>query len=45
MIDREIGATLFLSPRAVGFHLHNIFPKLQVSPRAQLAHLLGGLTR
>jgi DNA-binding CsgD family transcriptional regulator len=41
MTNGEIGAALFLSPRTVGFHLHNVFPKLQVTSRAQLAHLLG----
>jgi DNA-binding CsgD family transcriptional regulator len=40
MTNREIGAALFLSPRTVGFHLHNVFPKLNVTTRAQLAHLL-----
>jgi DNA-binding CsgD family transcriptional regulator len=45
LTNREIGATLFLSPRTVGFHLHNVFPKLQVTTRAQLAHLLGDQTR
>ena len=42
LTNREIGAKLFLSPRTVSFHLHNVFPKLQVTSRSQLAHVLGG---
>jgi DNA-binding CsgD family transcriptional regulator len=41
LTNREIGAKLFLSPRTVSFHLHNVFPKLQVTSRSQLAHVLG----
>jgi DNA-binding CsgD family transcriptional regulator len=41
LTNREIGERLFLSPRTVGFHLHNVFPKLQVTTRTQLARLLG----
>ncbi|MFI0353106.1 AAA family ATPase [Actinomadura sp. 9N407] len=37
--NREIGTTLFLSPRTVGYHLHKIFPKLGIARRAQLRHL------
>jgi DNA-binding CsgD family transcriptional regulator len=40
LTNREIGERLFLSPRTVGFHLHNVFPKLQVTTRTQLARLL-----
>jgi DNA-binding NarL/FixJ family response regulator len=43
LTNREIGARLFLSPRTIGFHLSNVFPKLQVSTRAQLARALGHL--
>jgi DNA-binding CsgD family transcriptional regulator len=39
--NREIGERLFLSPRTVGSHLYRIFPKLEVSSRAQLAARLG----
>ena len=39
--NRDIADKLFLSPRTVGFHLYNAFPKLQVSTRAQLADVLG----
>ncbi|MFI6497035.1 AAA family ATPase [Nonomuraea typhae] len=37
--NREIGARLFLSPRTVGYHLYNAFPKLGVSSRGELAGL------
>ncbi|MCX4091096.1 AAA family ATPase [Nocardia sp. alder85J] len=39
--NKEIGARLYLSHRTVGSHLYRIFPKLDVSTRAQLAALLG----
>jgi len=35
--NREIGERLYLSPRTVGSHLYRIFPKLDISSRAQLA--------
>jgi DNA-binding CsgD family transcriptional regulator len=35
--NREIGERLYLSPRTVGSHLYRIFPKLEVTSRAQLA--------
>ena len=37
--NREIGAQLFLSPRTVGFHLYNAFPKLGVASRSDLRQL------
>ncbi|WP_433465102.1 AAA family ATPase [Spirillospora sp. CA-128828] len=37
--NREIGAQLFLSPRTVGYHLYNAYPKLGVAVRAELARL------
>jgi DNA-binding CsgD family transcriptional regulator len=43
LTNREIGARLFLSPRTIGFHLSNVFPKLQVATRAQLRQALGDL--
>ena len=39
--NREIGEWLYLSPRTVGSHLYRIFPKLQITFRAQLAGRLG----
>jgi len=35
--NREIGERLFLSHRTVGSHLYRIFPKLDITSRAQLA--------
>jgi DNA-binding CsgD family transcriptional regulator len=34
--NREIGEALFLSPRTVGTHLYNAFPKLGVTTRGRL---------
>jgi len=34
--NRQIAERLFLSPRTVGGHLYRIFPKLEVTARAQL---------
>jgi DNA-binding CsgD family transcriptional regulator len=37
--NREVAAQLFLSPRTIAFHLRNIFRKLGISSRTQLAGL------
>ncbi|MEV6889475.1 AAA family ATPase [Kribbella sp. NPDC051137] len=37
--NREIGAQLFLSPRTVGYHLQNIFRKLGIRSRIELAQV------
>jgi DNA-binding CsgD family transcriptional regulator len=34
--NREIGERLFLSPRTIGGHLYRVFPKLEITSRAQL---------
>ena len=35
--NKQIGTQLFLSPRTVGYHLYNAFPKLGVTAREELA--------
>ena len=37
--NREVAAQLFLSPRTIAFHLRNVFRKLGISSRTQLARL------
>jgi DNA-binding CsgD family transcriptional regulator len=37
--NRDAAAHLFVSPRTVDFHLRNVFTKLGVSSRAELAAL------
>jgi DNA-binding CsgD family transcriptional regulator len=37
--NRNAAAQLFLSPRTTDFHLRNVFTKLGVSSRAELAAL------
>jgi DNA-binding CsgD family transcriptional regulator len=43
--NREIGHRLYLSPRTIGSHLYRIFPKLDITSRAELASLLNGAQR
>ena len=40
MSNPEIGARLFLSPRTVEWHLRNVFIKLDISSRRELASAL-----
>lgn len=40
LTNRQIGQRLFLSHRTVGSHLYRIFPKLEITTRAQLAEAL-----
>jgi len=42
--NRDIGAKLFLSPRTIGHHLYNAYPKLGVTSRAELTRLLRDLS-
>lgn len=39
--NRAIGERLYLSHRTIGTHLYRIFPKLEITSRAQLAGRLG----
>lgn len=43
LTNREIGERLLLSPRTIGFHLYQAFPKLAVSTRSQLREALDGI--
>jgi DNA-binding CsgD family transcriptional regulator len=38
--NREAAATLFLSPKTVGYHLGKVYGKLGVRSRTELAHLI-----
>jgi len=44
--NKEAGASLFLSPKTVEFHLGNVYGKLGLRSRSELAKLAvaGGLT-
>jgi DNA-binding CsgD family transcriptional regulator/tetratricopeptide (TPR) repeat protein len=41
LTNREIGQKLYISHRTVGSHLYRIFPKLDITSRAQLGSHLG----
>ena len=40
LTNKQIGERLFISPRTVGYHLYQIFPKLGVTSRAALRDAL-----
>ena len=43
--NKEVAAQLYLSPRTIDYHLRNVFTKLGITSRTQLAHLpLGDAT-
>jgi DNA-binding CsgD family transcriptional regulator len=44
LTNREIGERLFLSHRTIGSHLYRIFPKLEITSRAQLREALAATT-
>jgi DNA-binding NarL/FixJ family response regulator len=44
LTNKQIGERLYLSPRTVATHLHQLFPKLGVTTRAALRDALDGLS-
>ena len=45
LTNKQIGERLYLSPRTVATHLHQLFPKLGVTTRAALRDALGSTSR
>ncbi len=43
--NKQIGERLFLSSRTVGYHLHQVFPKLGITSRAALRDALADLPK
>ncbi len=41
--NREAAASLFLSPKTIEFHLHNIYGKLGIRSRADLARVVASV--
>jgi DNA-binding CsgD family transcriptional regulator len=40
MTNRQVAAKLYLSPHTVGFHMRQVFRKLEISSRVELTRLI-----